>query len=80
MQSDQDNTQLWAVHLLPHDEHHAAPTKEEADAACVLINAAASRQAEPGMPPPITATACPWPYSAASYTGTVSDFYTPFLR
>ena len=39
MQSDQDNTQLWAVHLLPHDEHHAAPTKEEADAACVLINA-----------------------------------------
>lgn len=71
---------FWAVHLSGQDDTYPAPTREEADAACLLINAAIARQTPPGHPVDVTATAIPWPYSLESWHAGVPDFYCIFMR
>ena len=52
---------FWAVHLSGQDDTYPAPTREEADAACLLINAAIARQTPPGHPVDVTAPPSPGP-------------------
>lgn len=73
-------SQLWAVHLEGPDDVYPAPTKEEAEAACTLINGAIARQTGRSETPMVTAKAIVWPGSVDTWASTVHDFFPALLR
>ena len=73
-------SKLWAVHLEGPDDVYPAPTKEEAEAACTLINAAVARQTGRSEAPMVTAKAIVWPGSIEAWANEVHQFNHLFLR
>ena len=71
---------LWAIHLQGPDDCAAAPSKAEADAACVLINAAIERRTSVGDTPVAKAVATEWPFTRAEWGESVNEFYQLFSR
>lgn len=70
-------TPLYAIHIIGPDDMIPAPSKEEADAACVLLNAVFMRHADPSAPP-VKAEACEWPYPAEMWQQNLHQFRDAF--
>jgi hypothetical protein len=71
------NTQLYAIHIIGPDDMIPAPSREEAAAACVLLNAVFVRHAGPSAPP-VTAEAVEWPYPAEMWQANLHQFRDAF--
>lgn len=57
---------LWAISISGPDDVIPAPTKAEAEAACLLLNAAFARMPTQGAAP-MRATVAEWPYGAVDH-------------
>lgn len=58
---------LWCLHVLGFDEYVPAPSREEADAACVLLNAAFARLENHEARARLKAQTEPWPFGALQH-------------